>query len=130
VNGTAQDASDPRPRLGAATGAALLAAGVILVAFVLPAEFAVDPLGTGARVGLLQLGEVGKQVEQLENAAANGTEGEATLLVAQPRGFTHETVTFELGPREGMEYKYRLDKGKALLFSWKASVPSADSSVS
>jgi hypothetical protein len=24
---------------------------------------------------------------------------------------------------EGMEYKYRLDKGEALLYSWKASTP-------
>ena len=28
-----------------------------------------------------------------------------------------------LAPGEGMEYKYRLDKGEALLYSWKATGP-------
>ena len=44
-----------------AAGAALLAAGLILVMFVLPAEFGVDPLGTGARLGLVPLGSPGSR---------------------------------------------------------------------
>jgi hypothetical protein len=32
-------------------------------------------------------------------------------------------VDFKLAPHEGMEYKYRLDKGEALLYSWNASGP-------
>ena len=56
---------EARQRLAVAAGAALLGAGLILVMFVLPAEYGVDPLGTGARVGLLDLGVVGQQVEAL-----------------------------------------------------------------
>ena len=37
---------------------------------VLPAEYGVDPLGTGARLGLLPLGVVGQQVDALNGAAA------------------------------------------------------------
>jgi hypothetical protein len=114
-----------RHRIAAAAGAALLAAGLILVMFVLPAEFGVDPLGTGARAGLLDLGLTGQQVEALEQAAATGEAGQATLIVPQERTFQTETVEFTVGPREGMEYKYRLDKGEALLYSWRTSTPVA-----
>jgi len=113
---------EARQRLAVAAGAALLAAGLILVMFVLPAEDGVDPLGTGARVGLLDLGVVGQQVEALSKTAADGS-GQATIVVPQDRAFTQETVEFKVGPRQGMEYKYRLDKGEALLYSWKTTGP-------
>ena len=113
-----------RQRIAVALGFALLAAGLILVMFILPAEFAVDPLGTGARLGLLPLGEVGQQVDQLNaNAAAAGGAGQAAILVPQEKAFQQETLDFKLAPHEGMEYKYRLDKGEALLYSWSATAP-------
>jgi hypothetical protein len=115
-------AADARPRLATAVGIALFIAGVILVTIVLPAEFAVDPLGTGARLGLLDLGVVGKQVAALNESAAAGT-AQAALIVPQEKPFNHETVEFSLAPHESVEYKYRLDKGEALLFAWKATAP-------
>jgi hypothetical protein len=115
---------EARGRIAVAAGIALLVAGLLLVMFVLPAEFAVDPLGVGARTGLLELGEVGKQVDALNaSTATEQTTGQASVIVARDKPFQHETVTFDLAPGEGMEYKYRLDKGQALLFSWSASVP-------
>src|SRR6188768_2408932 len=112
-------ASEVRQRIAVALGAAILTAGLILVVFILPAEFAVDPLGTGARLGLLPLGEVGQQVDKLNaNAAAAGGAGQAAILVSQEKAFQQESVDFKLAPHEGMEYKYRLDKGEALLYSW------------
>ncbi len=115
---------DARHRLALAAGIALLVAGLTLVCVVLPAEFAVDPLGVGRRLGLLELGAVGTQVEAL-NAAASATpvSGQAAVIVPQDKVFQHETVTFTLGPDEGIEYKYRLDKGQSLLFTWTASEP-------
>jgi hypothetical protein len=117
--------TESRHRLAVAAGSALLVAGVLLVTVILPAEYAVDPLGVGRRLGLLQLGEVGQQVAQLESSAATtgGTASSAALIAAQEKPFTHETVEFALQPGEGMEYKYRLEKGEALLYSWRASVP-------
>jgi hypothetical protein len=113
---------EARQKIAVAAGAALLGAGLILVMFVLPAEYGIDPLGTGKRVGLVELGAVGQQVENLNAAAASGV-GQATLVVPQDRAFKGETVDFKVAPHEGMEYKYRLDKGEALLFSWKATSP-------
>jgi hypothetical protein len=112
-------------RLALAAGAALLAAGVLLVTVVLPAEFAVDPLGTGAKLGLLPLGEVGQQVDALKQQAseAGRAGGAAAIVAAQDKPFQQESVDFKLAPREGMEYKYRLDKGEALLYAWNATAP-------
>jgi hypothetical protein len=107
--------AESRTRLAVAAGAALLGAGLIFVMFVLPAEYAVDPLGTGARFGLLELGETGKQVQALEDAKTGSTAGQV-LIAVQERPFKQETIEFTLGPREGMEYKYRLEKGGAALF--------------
>jgi hypothetical protein len=115
-------AAEVRNRLAVATGGALLVAGLVLVAFVLPAEYALDPLGTGAKLGLLDLGQTGKQVAALEDAKGSATGGAATLA-AQDTPFHQETITFEAKPKEGFEYKYRLDKGEALLYSWTASAP-------
>lgn len=122
---TAVAATEPvqeiRHRLALAFGAALLVAGVILVTIILPAEYALDPLGTGAKLGLLQLGETGQQVEAME--AEKGKAAGGVLLAPQDESFQQETVTFELKPAEGFEYKYRLEKGESLLYSWSSSAP-------
>jgi hypothetical protein len=111
-----------RQRIAVAAGAALLVAGLVLVMFILPAEYGVDPLGTGARFGLLELGLTGQRVEALDAAASAETAGQP-IIAAQDRAFQEETVEFTVAAREGMEYKYRLDKGEALLYSWKATGP-------
>src|ERR1041384_2518320 len=112
-------------RIAVAAGAALLVAGGILVTVVLPAGVAIDPLGTGAKLGLLPLGEVGKQVEALNQQAgeAGKAAGASAILVAQEKPFQQESVDFKLKPPEGMEYKHRLEKGEALLYSWNATGP-------
>ena len=121
---TPESIVEARHRLAIAAGAALLAAGLILVMFVLPAEYAVDPLGTGARLGLLDLGVTGQQIAALEAAKPEaGAAAETPIIVGQGKPFTQETVDFTIAPHTGMEYKYRLDKGHALLYSWKATAP-------
>jgi hypothetical protein len=120
---TNDSTTEARHRILLAAGAALLVAGLILVMFVLPAEYAVDPLGTGAKVGLLDLGVVGQQVEALSNAAPAAAAGDTPIVVPQDRAFKEETVEFKVAPREGMEYKYRLDKGEVLLYTWKTTAP-------
>jgi hypothetical protein len=79
---------ETRQRIALVAGAALLAAGLILVMFVLPAEY-----GVGA------------------------------IIAARSRPFQQETVDFTLVAHEAMEYKYRLEKGDTLLYSWSATAP-------
>jgi hypothetical protein len=116
-----EQALESKQQLAVAAGLALLGAGLILVMFVLPAEYGVDPLGTGKWVGLTELGATGKQIEALEAAAPNTSE--TTIIVGQQKPYASETVDFVIAPKQGMEYKYRLDKGEALLYSWKATGP-------
>lgn len=111
-----------RGYIALAAGIAVLVAGLVLVSVVLPAEFGVDPLGTGTRLGLVALAETGEQVEALNAQATTQTSGQA-ILVAQDRPFTSEKTAFVLPPGQGMEYKYRLEKGESLLFSWTATAP-------
>lgn len=112
---------ETKQRIALATGVALLVAGVALVAIVLPAEYGVDPFGTGARLGLLPLGIIGQEVDSLNAAASSRGIAQGAVIAAEERPFHEETVDFTIAPHEFMEYKYRLDKGKALLYSWTAS---------
>ena len=41
----------------------------------------------------------------------------------QTSPFRQETIDIKLAPKEGMEYKYELEKGQALLYSWTANAP-------
>jgi hypothetical protein len=120
ITGSPEGPDAARERIAVVVGAALLVAGVILVIAVLPAEFAVDPLGIGRRLGLTAIGDVRKQIAAFEAGRSTGAGG-APIVASQERPYQHETVTFTLGPRESVEYKYRLAKGQALLYSWSAS---------
>src|SRR5207247_8409738 len=75
-----------------------------------------------ARLGLVELGVTGQQVRALIAAASGGSAGQP-IIVPQERAFKEETVTFRVAAHDGMEYKYRLDKGEALLYSWNATAP-------
>ena len=82
----------------------LVLAGVILITLVLPAEYDIDPLGTGALLGLSGL----------------AAEPESALELAQ--GPLHaDTVSYTLGSFESVEYKYRLAAGATMVFSWQAT---------
>lgn len=108
-----------RENTATAVGVALLAAGLALVVGVLPAEFGVDPTGLGRRLGLVELSTVKQQVAAIEGARGSAQAGQT--VVAAERPFQRESVEFALAPREFVEYKYRLDKGQSLLYSWSAT---------
>jgi hypothetical protein len=38
-------------------------------------------------------------------------------------GLKHDTVEIRLAPNEGMEYKYRLERGAGMVFSWSSTAP-------
>lgn len=96
----------PARSILAATGAALLVAVLVLSTAVLPAEYGLDPLGTGRLLGLTAL-----------------SEGEAGAISPQPAEYKIDSTDFELGPYEFVEYKYRLEQGGAMVFSWVATGP-------
>ena len=108
-----------RERIAINAGAALLGAGLLLVIAVLPAEYGVDPLGVGRRLGLTAMSDVKKGLDAFQ--AAQGPVTGVSTIVPQERAYQNDTVSFTLGPKESIEYKYRLDKGQSLLYSWKST---------
>ena len=120
ATGTNPERVAARERVAMAGGAALLTAGLILVGAVLPAEYGVDPLGIGERLGLTAIGDVEKKIAAFESSRAAGTGG-VPIVAPQERPFQRDTATFTLAPHESVEYKYRLGKGQALLYSWNAT---------
>lgn len=89
-----------------ASTAAFLSALVVFIAIILPAEFDRDPLGTGELLGLDQLNS-------------------ATVDAYQPQLIPHKSDNVELilEPFQSLEYKYRLDAGSGMVFSWEATGP-------
>jgi hypothetical protein len=103
-------------RLVIGGGVALAAAAAIAVAFVLPAEFGIDPLGLGKAMGLSDLSRSG-EMTALERAAQR--EGSVLTLSDAPILRDHWEV--ELEPYGAIEFKYTMDKGAGMLFAWHAT---------
>ena len=64
---------------------------------------------------------VGQEVAALEAAAQETGTDQVAIIVSQDRAYQEETVEFTVAAGEGMEYKYRLDQGEALLYAWNAT---------
>jgi hypothetical protein len=115
-----------RKAIAKATGIALAVALVILFTAVLPAEYGIDPLKTGA---LLHLTDLAKATESKpEPKAAVGarpTAAPAGIYTAQPGIFKTDSEDLSLMPGEGVEIKYHMQKGAGMLYSWKATGPVA-----
>ena len=90
-------------RLGLISLGSVVAAGLALVLFVLPAEYDMDLTGAGELMGIK--GMAGYSVAALSN---------------QPTTYHKDSVTFPLAPFESVEYKYALAQGQSMVFSWQA----------
>lgn len=105
-----------------ATAGALAIALVVLLTTVLPAEYNIDPLGTGRVLGLRTLATAGQE----EPASGPGAPVEADVRGVNARqtgSLEQDTFTVELRPFEGVEYKYRMEQGVSLIYTWTASAP-------
>jgi hypothetical protein len=109
------------PKLLTTIAIALLIASGILVTTVLPAEYGIDPLGTGKLLGLTAISSPPAEAE------AQASDG-AALTPAQDGPVGHYTAEYKVdstelvvGPYQYVEYKYRLEKGATMLYAWKAS---------
>lgn len=129
---------------------ALIAAGVLLVTVVMPAEYAIDPTGAGRLLGLTQMGEL-KQT--LAEEAASEAQPPAEAALAEPAATTpdkdelvvaqaepapaaaptpaqpeppkvatqqHE-VNLTLKPNQATEIKLEMKEGAKANFHWTAN---------
>jgi predicted extracellular nuclease len=130
---------------------ALIAAAIILVTIVLPAEHAIDPTGIGRMLKLTEMGEIRKQLaaeaeadrikdqellRQQQNPAPQEKRSSVmdrlAALVIAPAAAQQRIVvaqapaksdelTITLKPNEGVEYKLTMAKGAQAKFVWTVS---------
>ena len=139
------DRSKPEPpskkALLAATGAAIVVAAIVLFVAVLPAEYGIDPLGTGKALQLTDLAKAGAApvpaktelapadpgeppttiVPVLQPAADGGAPKVNGAFIPQTKRYKIDSREYKLNPNEGMEIKYNMKKGAGLIYSWTAS---------
>ncbi|MBA3835357.1 MAG: transmembrane anchor protein [Sphingomonas sp.] len=110
---------------------AVAAAGAILVAVVLPAEYGVDPTGAGEVLGLTEMGQIKMQLAA--EAEADRTAEVATAASAAPAvaprpasppasaGSRSDEMTITLTPGEGAEVKLSMEQGAKANYGWTVS---------
>ncbi len=107
---------------------AAIAAGVLLITIVLPAEYGMDPTGIGKTIGLKKMGEIKVSLAQelVAETAAKQAKIEvieeviqASKIDAQPAAGTlnHETKV-TLAPDEGTEIKVAMSKDSKVQYKW------------
>ena len=109
------------------TAIAIAVAAILLVALVLPAEYGIDPLGTGRKLGLTAIASPPAATEPIETQE----NPEAALMIPvtrgpvgeYPRPFKTDVYEVVLAAKEGIEYKYHLEKGAAMFYGWTADAP-------
>jgi len=126
--------------IAVATLIALLVASVLLVTAVLPAEYGIDPLGTGKAMRLTDLANAGLAAEKpaaatpdkpgetpativpvLVPASDNGAPVMKGTFIAQQKSYKLDSREMTLRPGEGMEIKFNMRKGAGLIYSWTAT---------
>ena len=103
-----------RSGLGKHLAIALVVAAVILVLFILPAEYGIDPTGLGRRMGLSALsGTPGTVVSvDIPLAPAENTH-------FYPSAFHSNVIEIPLAKDGGeLEYKVRMKAGESIVYSW------------
>lgn len=114
--------NDAREQLAVAAGFALLVAGLLLLAVVLPAEYGLDPFGTGEALGLTALAEA-RATGPAATVAITTDSGLSPAGTPQTGAYKRDSASFTVRPGEGLEYKYRLEKGSGMVYAWQASGP-------
>lgn len=116
-----------RTTLFAVLGGAMIAAAVILVGVVLPAEYRIDPLGIGQATGLLQLARPEEVAVALP--AGDPANSLARFYPTELRTDTVEIPLAAAGDADGgddLEWKVRMQEGTALVYSWSVDAPAEE----
>ena len=120
-------------KLAGATVFALVLAAVILGVAVLPAEYGIDPLGTGQLLGFSKLAEEANSAPLDLTALAEakptpiGNKQLTTPPVLTDWNRSHnsrykvDSRKIELPPGGKMEFKYQIRKGANLVYTWEST---------
>lgn len=106
----------PKKKLLLLTGGALLVATLVAFAFVLPAEYHMDPLGVGKLTGLSRL--AGQKETEVSATVAGGKANRSYPMV-----WRSDVIEIPLNSADKpwgseLEYKVRMKPGATLVYSW------------
>jgi len=105
-----------------ATGIALVVALGILFTAVLPAEYGIDPLKTGALLHLTDLAKAAPAKPEPKPATgARPIAAPAGIYTAASKPYKVDSEDLTLLPGDGVEIKYHMQKGAGMIYSWKAT---------
>lgn len=133
---TAQAPPASGTRIAVAAIISAVVAGVILVLFVLPAEYGIDPTGTGSKLGLTQMTAPQEPIRTLEVSDPLAGNEDIRLVeipdfgepVPLPNPSIHqiedapprfETRVISIDPEGETEIKTVLRQSKVLVYSWQ-----------
>lgn len=118
---------DELPSASSLIKATVLAAALgllILITFVLPAEYGIDPTGLGDKMGLTLLNiepalevESGPQSSDLISTSLSAPIPPVRISVSAYRS---DAISLILPPGKGAEIKTRMKTGESFVFNWKA----------
>jgi hypothetical protein len=113
-----------------ATLLALVVAVVLLVTAVLPAEYGIDPLGTGHALGLNRLYTAGSGTAAADadtsddpKPASAASLSAGSTHIPQDRQYRDHEIELTLGPVQYIEHKYNLAKGASMVYTVTSSGP-------
>ena len=113
--------------LAIAVATALLAALLILILFVLPAERGIDPTGIGSALGLAQMRSAASESKGAAVPAAAGaavaTAPQSKQTISKAAALRSDEMTVVLKPHAGAEVKALMRAGDQLIFRWEATGP-------
>jgi hypothetical protein len=107
-----------------ATGIALAVALLLLFTVVLPAEYGIDPLKTGALLGLTGISKATEAAKAPKGATPKPVQG-GSVYTAESKPYKVDSEDLLLGPHEGVEIKYHMQRGAGMVYQWKATGPVA-----
>ncbi len=117
--------------LAVASTAAAAGAALILVLFVLPAEWGIDPTGVGTALGLTRMADV-EDDDSSDEPVATGLEPARQMLevpaqlkenIQAVAPLRSDRKTLVLAPHTGLEVKAHMNKGDHLVFRWTSTAP-------
>lgn len=107
-------------QLNRATAFAAGIAAILLVTVVMPAEYGVDPTGSGRLLGLTEMGAMKRAAAQEAEPAPEAESGDLTLESEPSPGYALQTgeLAVTLAPGKGREVKARMKAGGEFDYEW------------
>jgi hypothetical protein len=113
----------PTSTLATATAGALAAAAAILVLFVLPAEYGIDPTGVGGMTGIVGMGAGSSEATasaEVSAAPMSGASVPDKASIVREGDLRSDELTLTLEPHSGREVKAHMRAGQSYVFEWSA----------